>query len=219
MTAKYVDRCCQTHKDSTAQHRLSELAVIAIVDILDVPVHRWPGNCHAIASKILEENIFSGKLQYGLYTGPIHKKSIFYATGRTAVRHGWIRSDNTIIDPTRWVFEYVTPYIYVGPVDEAEYDFGMSEIRKFTRLPFESLDLTVGRQTKYKIPADLLDLVGRLTTIAEQGTDSLQTIQLCWLAGAGLEELGADAKKLYTWLDSLGLKYFVPIDFWNEVMG
>lgn len=215
MTSGFVLRCCQSHKSTSAEHRLSEAAVLWIADKIKTPLSLWPGNCHRIAARLLQYQVFDGRLQYGLYKGPIHGHSIFSGP---AVRHGWIRSDDTIIDPTRWVFEFVTPYIYLGPVESDDYDFAMSELRKEMRVPFDSLDLSKGRQTKYKIPASLLDLVGRLTTISQQGTDSLQPVQLCWLAGADLAEFGDEATPLYTWLDRLGMRAFIPVDHWNEVM-
>ena len=47
----------------------------------------------------------------------------------------------------------------------------------------------------------------------------LETIQLCWVASEDLIRLGADARSIYEWVDTLGRRALVPADFWQEVMG
>ena len=48
---------------------------------------------------------------------------------RLTSRHGWAQYEDTVIDPTRWVFEGDEPYIWVGPIeadcdpDDADYYF------------------------------------------------------------------------------------------------
>lgn len=100
-------------------------------DIVGEPAEDWPGRCFEIASKIAPK--IGGKPLYGLYLGPIAEGSYFDA--RRAVgfcRHGWIEMPGgEVVDPTRWVFEGVDPYIYQGPADY--YDLGGSTLMRVAR--------------------------------------------------------------------------------------
>lgn len=89
----------------------------------------WPGKCTEIADALLRGAHAAGRLEgartvFGHYRGFNHPLGFF---GRLAhlsfVQHGWVElADGTVLDPTRWVFENVTPYIYQGPA--ADYDEG-----------------------------------------------------------------------------------------------
>ena len=59
-----------------------------VAAIIGVPVEKWPGRCHEIAGLCLAAGLVEGTLRYGLYSGPISKKSIFAGRGRT--HHGWV---------------------------------------------------------------------------------------------------------------------------------
>jgi len=99
----------------------------AVEQAIGIPVSMWPGNCFAIATKMVDAGVVDGKPEYGIWTGPIDEGSPF--KGRLIARHGWVRMpDDQICDPTRWVFENVEPYIYVGPEDH--YDMGAADLRE-----------------------------------------------------------------------------------------
>jgi hypothetical protein len=92
-------------------------AVIA----LGSPPETWVGNCYAIAYQLVEAGLVEGRAVYGHYLGPIAKDSFFSEKGLAVgfVPHGWVlMGDGRVLDPTRWVFENVEPYIYVGEVGE-----------------------------------------------------------------------------------------------------
>lgn len=48
---------------------------------------------------------------------------MFYTRSKAGFcRHGWVElEDGCVLDPTRWVFEHVEPYIYVG--DPSDFEF------------------------------------------------------------------------------------------------
>lgn len=95
--------------------------------LINLSVEDWKGNCYAVAQACLTTGVVKGKAEYGIWEGPIAEGSYF--ENYPIARHGWVRlPDGRIWDPTRWVFENVEPYIYVGPDDY--YDFGASRLRK-----------------------------------------------------------------------------------------
>jgi hypothetical protein len=80
------------------------------------PASAWVARCYEIAYRIVEALHIDGQAVYGHWLGPMHPKSTFAnKSGLPFVQHGWIRlSDDRVLDPTRWVFEHVEPYLYVG---------------------------------------------------------------------------------------------------------
>lgn len=106
---------------------MTRLTAQAVADAIQVPLHEWPGNCYAIACAVLKSGMVRGRATYGHYYGYISPLSIPFG-GRKWSRHGWITRRKTIVDPTRWVFEAVKPYIYVGPVNDADYDLSLIHI-------------------------------------------------------------------------------------------
>lgn len=96
----------------------------------------WVGNCFGIAQLLVEKGLTPGGIAvYGHYTGFIHKKSYFGSRAHFGwCNHGWVLlPDGTVVDPTRWVFENVAPYIYVGPA--TDYDEGSNKLREIMMYP------------------------------------------------------------------------------------
>jgi len=88
-----------------------------VAKAIGIPVKEWKGNCYAISCAIVKNKIVKGNAVYGHWTGPVNRNSMFYQTSQVGfVRHGWIlMPDNeTVVDPTRWVFEDADPYIFMG---------------------------------------------------------------------------------------------------------
>jgi len=83
---------------------------------LNEPASAWLARCYEISCKIVEAKLVDGDAVYGHWVGNVAPGSHF--AGRTStgfVRHGWILlKDGRVLDPTRWVFEDVEPYLYVG---------------------------------------------------------------------------------------------------------
>lgn len=76
----------------------------------------WVARCYEISCAIVKAKLVDGVAVYGHWTGPVHSNSHFAnRRGLPFVAHGWIRlKDDRVLDPTRWVFEHVKPYLYVG---------------------------------------------------------------------------------------------------------
>jgi len=111
-------------------HRIMTDAILEEAERLIGPASQWPGRCFEIASKLVTLGLVSGEPVYGHYLGPIAEGSHFGARSKHGfVQHGWVLApDGKVIDPTRWVFEAVDPYIYMGP-GKGMYDEGGNTVR------------------------------------------------------------------------------------------
>lgn len=94
-----------------------------VAAVIEMPVADWPGNCYAVACKMLAAGLLAGRAVYGHYLGPIHPGTMFH--GKPIVHHGWIETpDGRIVDPTRWVFTGASPYIHEVELPCLDYDEG-----------------------------------------------------------------------------------------------
>ena len=212
----------------------TKLTIARIAAALDLPTKYWPGNCYSIACGILRAKLIEGIAVYGHYYGPIADDSYFEQ--RKFTHHGWIVTlDYTLVDPTRWVFEAVDPYIFVA--DSAarkrasktkrldvntlndEYDISGDAIRQLMRGPCPPFDpKRVLEKKKYSF--DLRDAAA-LTFVKDQLSDPpLWTHeQLHWIATMSLSALGVHAKPIYEALVEGNLAVYIPIDYRNLVLG
>lgn len=78
---------------------------------IKIPVKKWPLNCYAVASAILQAGLLpAGRPCYGHYFGEISDASIFASPNHVAPRHGSIGLPHGwVYDPTRWVFTATPP--------------------------------------------------------------------------------------------------------------
>ena len=183
---------------------------------IGVPVERWPGNCHGIALAMLKAKVVTGKDRYGHYHGFIHPDSERFG-GRQFTHHGWIERRTTIVDPTRWVFECVEPYIYVGPKDDEDYDFGGNRVKEMYMRPAPPFDPTSGNGSTWELPDDIEQfakfILGHDDKIVSAG-------QVMWLANLPLNMLGEFAQPVYEFIvDDVGLPGMIPMDNRREILG
>ncbi len=166
-------------------------------------------NCAAVAralEELMQEHGAEARAVYGFYHGPCKGKTQpFY-------RHGWVVADDgrTVWDPTRWVFEGVEPYIFVGPLEShQEYDEGMRKIRALARLPFPAT-AEHKRVTTFnwspKTASYLWDLFGGFEPY------SLNFVQVLWLANHDCEALGEHIDEVYSALVANDHETCIPID-------
>lgn len=100
---------------------VSKLGVDHVGQVIGLAPPLWAGQCFGIALAVVEAGLVDGRARYGHWLGPVAPGTLF--SRRPLVPHGWIeKAAGIIVDPTRWVFESVSPYIYEGPNDH--YDVG-----------------------------------------------------------------------------------------------
>jgi hypothetical protein len=99
-------------------HALAALSVEEIAERIEVPLARWAGNCYGIALAMVEAGLVpsGSRAVYGHWLGPIDDRSTFASRqGLGLTGHGWVETPGgQVLDPTRWAFENVDPYLYVG---------------------------------------------------------------------------------------------------------
>jgi hypothetical protein len=189
-----------------------------VVIEIGIPIEEWDGNCHGIASAMVECGLVYGIVQRGHWLGFVHDYSTF--AGRPVVPHSWIEIGKQIVDPTRFAFEYVDPYIWVGSIHDENYDAGGNQLREALMRPcpkFNPLAQTV-QLVMDNVPAEY---------VAEwlEGNGSVNSKGLItskehcfWLANLPLQMLGLVAKPLFEALTDAGFKAAIPIDNYRNVM-
>ena len=190
-----------------------QLDPVRIAERIGMELGKWPGNCYAVACQMLKSKVVKGRPAYGNYHGPVAPSSMFF--GKVVVRHGWIeRADGMIVDPTRWVFEGVEPYIYEG-LPSMEYDEGANLLRAgFARpAPIFNPD----KQMVAVPHGETRELFSALLGMSEVRPE-INTEQALWLGNMPLQALGGNAKPVYEALTAMSLKVFVPIDNYKRVM-
>lgn len=252
-------RALPTAKPLVGERRRSRLSPREAGEIIGVPVEEWPGRCHEIASLLLAADLISGTLRYGMWVGPIAKESSF--AGRTLCHHGWVErepaipcpgcrgafrvegpccdlnggSPAVVVDPTRWVFEHVRPYIFEGHDVEAVYDVAGDRVRQALMRPYPVLPQPWEALDKTPRPDVTLDLGkphalhlaviisenGGPTIACEDGGTKLTIANrgLGWVANLPLAVLRGTARPLYEALDKLDQSALVPMDNREVAMG
>lgn len=204
MSEKHVSTSMKTlNTDSMAQ-------------AIGIPTSEWPGNCHAVAGLIIETGQIDGILTRGHYYGPIHQDSKFF--GRPIVPHSWITDfKGMVIDPLRWEFEQVPPYIYTGSYQHNEYDAGGNFARESAAFTPPKADfndkevhiLQADISTTNYIHKDLLKRPGNGFVFSFG--------DLMWVANLPLCYLGDSAADIYKALRDSGHGSLIPIDNLNMV--
>lgn len=185
------------------------------------------------------------RLVRGHWVGPVNADSFFgHRNNFPFIQHSWIQVEgldyvvpeaplikidqpisptikvtrNPIIDPTRFAFEGVEPYIYIGGSDH--YDPGGNQWRAVTMGVPPTL-FPRDRMTTLNLKADtrvwLLDLT---EDYGHTGEDGRYSVTLCmWLANLPLQKLGIYARDIFEALIETGLAGFIPIDNRHIVLG
>jgi hypothetical protein len=205
--------------------RLEKMTAQELSTLMNWPLDTWPGNCFGVASRLIDALEWEGATAvYGHYLGPISKScTLFY--GKPLVHHGWVlTSQGCIIDPTRWVFEDVAPYIAKykpWTAEDAEllqYDEGGEQWARQRLGPPPAFNV---KERSYAltgegVPASLQPFVAGSLARAGQFAMTVREVsleQVRWLANQPYSDLGDAAGMLYSWIASIGLKGLVPVDF------
>ncbi len=187
------------------------------------PTENWKGQCFAVASQAVKEGLVPGVAVYGMWHGPVAKGSYFEDRGKQIpfFNHGWVvLPDGSICDPTRWVFENVAPYIYLGPADH--YDEGANELRRHEPPPeFDPLEVAektvVFKQhilggRAWMFIERLLHLERYIVDDSEYEIGTVSVQMLFWIANRPPDVLGEHAAEIYQAIDRLGYKAAIPFD-------
>lgn len=195
----------------------------------------WIGNCYAVSCAIIQHRLIEGEAVFGHYHGPIDRNSVLW-TRSSFAQHGWIICpDGTIVDPTRWVFEAVEPYIFVADENKQlkpsprdpkgflgdEYDIAGSAIRRAMRPPLPEFDAE--SLTRIDKPFEIKDPEAAAFVREALGNPEFWTHeQLHWLANApldGPDGLEPFAKPIFEAYIDAGLSAYIPMDHQRIVLG
>jgi hypothetical protein len=209
-----------------AEYQLELPTVEQVEKAISLKAARWKNRCHEISCKILTAKLVPGVERYGHYYGPVSRKHPYH--GRPFQRHGWIETPGgTVVDPTRWCFECVKPYIYHGFGNQ--YDPGGQRVATDNIKPYpgphdeadESPNLVDSqRENRRKIiqlaiPLEDLD---HLMTLTDGQHENFGFEQVFWLANLPVSYLGVHARGILGALAKAGYKALIPTDNWRMAM-
>lgn len=178
---------------------------------IDIPIDVWEGNCHGIASAIVKSGMIDGRVERGHWLGDVSAGSTFYK--RTIIPHSWIRaSDGSIIDPTRWCFEQVEPYIYIGK-DEDSYDVGGNQLRMAIMNPLPEFNPN-GKRVDLKLKEPCRTFVFALLN----NPPFITINQLFWLGNLSPDSFDGHVKEVYEAIEKSGNIAIIPIDNCNTIL-
>lgn len=190
---------------------------------IGIPAKQWVSRCHEIACAVVESGLVKGRAVYGMYLGPVDEDSYFNHKA-PCQRHGWVKlSKGRVLDPTRWVFENLPPYIYVGP--GKDYDEGANRLRAALRQPCPEPG-TPGFDTGQpdqklwvsEACAAHLKALANNQGEREQLCITLPFSVLHWLCNEAVVNLEPHAREFFVAVANKGSKAMIPIDNWLRVM-
>jgi hypothetical protein len=170
------------------------------------PLSSWMGDCYTIARLVIDHGLVRGVARYGAYMGEIAPGSMFAdrADVPGGVNHGWVElKDGRVVDPTRWVFEDVEPYIYRGE-NRGEYDAGAQNRRALFRLPCPEY------KGVRRVPRPRCLDVSTLSNGAINGR--MDRSQAQWLLSGPLSQFEGVESEVLAWAERNRLMVYFPID-------
>ena len=207
---------------------LDVLRTLSMDDIaarLDVPLSDWPGKCFELADGLVRAFDWKGATAvYGHYLGSVSPAcSMFH--GKPLIRHGWIvTAQGCIVDPTRWVFESVAPYLKVlEPWDDE-----MGEIEHYDEGGEVFNGHLLGEPPSFQAGAVVIDVpdTGELAFLpaflfqrlgagpGELGLRRKASLEeLRWIAKIPYTRIREASGPLYRWLETEGLGAAIPVDY------
>ena len=201
----------------TSPEFFSFLDAETVADAIQIPLASWTGQCFAVASQMIKVYHLEGVAVFGMFVGKIAKKSHFSDRQHGFTQHGWIRmKSGALIDPTRWAFEAVTPYIFVTTEPEhPDYDEGANTVLEL-RQKFRQSSGLVQKGNDLAVHPALSTIVGKL--LGDSPRTGISTSEVFAVANTPLNQLGPFAKEVYTWLVQSGYSAAIPIDNRNRVL-
>jgi len=217
-----------------------QITIEAAVKAMDWPVEKWEGNCFAVATQLVKSGLVKGEAVYGAWYGEINP--LGYWGGRAGgmfVRHGWVLlPDGRILDPTRWSFEGVEPYIWIGSGDAKEYDHGNNRLQEMVinRTPWPHFDDGTGEYLFELLPEIVDDLENGGAVLRDPFDPeqmerdpldfshyrlTLTREQVFWIANFPLTRFSTKqhAREVYIQIGEHKLDAYIPIDNRRAVLG
>lgn len=198
-----------------ARREYKTLDIAAWEEGVGSPAEKWKGRCHEIAILGIKAGLVKGFPAYGHYHGDIAVGSFFGYNRSGICRHGWVRTKGgLVIDPTRWVFQNVEPYIFLAELDKhPEYDEGGNQTRAMMRQPCPPLKSSFGRNWDKVVEPELSPALRDRLYGLTGDADGFTQARMYWLANHSPEEVGLDlVKEFYRALKALGYETAVPVD-------
>lgn len=181
-----------------------DLTIEALEQSVGERAFMWHGRCTFIAHHACK--FIGGHEIYGSYLGHVDKDGYWGSRRTLPNNHGWVLlDDGRVLDPTRWSFENVEPYIYIG--SGKDYDEGGNQMRAAFREPCPNVK--DGRPANMKEVFASAPLFEHLT-----GTpfDEMTREQAVWVANSPYDELDFAVASVYETLIANHMTAFIPID-------
>lgn len=194
-----------------------DLTAQSAAQALGIPLESWRGQCFGIATALVEKGLVPGHAVYGHYLGRVSPQSVPFGSRRQVPfqAHGWVvLPDGRILDPTRWVFEAKSPYLFIGPYDNPEYDEGGNRLRTLMRGPAVA-DPPAART----ITLPLLGEAAAFARLAFGHDSPFGLNEARWLAHTAPAEAGLAIAGLYEALVAANLVALIPFDNRMAVLG
>jgi hypothetical protein len=177
----------------------------------------WHGRCFSVAT--VAANLIarpSATAVYGHYLGNVDPEGYWGARLRTPfTQHGWVAlDDGRILDPTRFSFENVEPYVAVFAPDDCafdDYDEGGNVWRKTILRPCP--DTTSKPPMALDVRPETRQFIEHLLPEG-MAFEQITLDQVSWLANVSYEDLGNLVPDLYLAIvraESFAIA-FIPLD-------
>lgn len=196
---------------------VTELTIEEVVDAIDISTEDWEGNCYAIACAVVAAGLVEGHAVYGSWHGRVNPEGYWSEQAdRLWQRHGWVLlPDDRILDPTRWSFEAVEPYLWIGEND-GNYDEGNDALHTaiFDSRPCPEYD-DDGEQYDWQLStfaAMHLQVLSKGVLRHEDGLFQLCFNQVFWIANIPYGMLGPFAQEIYQKIIDMGRPALIPMD-------
>lgn len=169
-----------------------------------LPAEQWHGKCTALAAVACR--LVGGHEIYGDYLGPVHKDGFWGERRMLPNHHGWVLlEDGRILDPTRWSFENVEPYIYLD-FNDKEYDEGGNVKRGMFRQPCPKPKGPLANLTPSLCAETLFE------HLTQTPFEKMSREQAFWVANLGYDELGFAVAGIYQTLIDNDMDAAIPLD-------
>lgn len=193
-----------------------------LAEAIELPLASWPGNCHAVATRIRDMVPVKGmRLARGHWLGEVDRDSVYHCA---PVQHSWLLlGDGRVLDPTRWaITDPRRPAIHIGPCDH--YDEGGRLIAARMPPPLPGAADGATRFVSRLDDGQRRELASILRDGGRADGEAGAPMAVNRLAGLLRDALKddpdrvANVQALYRFAAANGFKAAIPIDSWRRVI-